>query len=236
MCGRYVSISTPEQLVTRFGVDEVRTQALPPRYNVAPTLDVYAVIDRRGRRRLGTLRWGLVPPWAATLTGGRRPINARAEGITDKRLFASAFARRRCVLPADGFYEWQRIGDGDGPRRARKQPWFIRDPDGHPLAFAGIWTVWRDPNAAEDAESVFSCAIVTTRAVGRMAQLHPRMPVVLPPRLWDEWLDAEATESEHLHEVILALQPPPLEALVVGTRVNDVRNEGPELLTPGARP
>jgi putative SOS response-associated peptidase YedK len=227
MCGRYVSVSTPEQLAEAFGIDEIRTESKGERYNVAPTLDVYSVIEHDGQRRLGTLRWGFLPHWAKSLKD-RAPINVRVETIHEKRMFRSAFEKRRCILPADGFYEWQ---EREG--HSRKQPWFIHDPDDRPLAFAGIWTVWRGPEADDDTEPVYSCAIVTTDAQGRMADLHDRMPVMLPERLWAEWLSAEPREATHLQDVIASLGAPRLEAYRIGDRVNNVRNDGPELVEPG---
>lgn len=227
MCGRYVSVSTPEQLAAAFEVDEVRTESRGERYNVAPTLDVYSVIERDGQRRLGTLRWGFLPHWAKSLKD-RAPINARVETLADSRMFQSAFEKRRCILPADGFYEWQ-AREGS----TRKQPYYIHDPDGQPLAFAGIWTVWRDPSAGDDAEPVYSCAIVTTAAAGRMAEIHDRMPLMLPRRLWAEWLSADPKEATHLQQVVAAVEPPRLVAERISDRVNNVRNEGPELLEPG---
>jgi putative SOS response-associated peptidase YedK len=226
VCGRFLSLSDPEQLAERFAVDEVRATSLGHRYNVAPTLEVYAVIEREARRRLGTLRWGFVPYWVRELKGARQPINARIETVATSKMFADAFRRRRCLLPADGFYEWQDRGEG----RA-KQPYLIADPDGAPLAFAGIWTVWRDP-AVEDPEPLFSTAIVTTEARGAMADLHERMPVVLPERLWADWLTADEDEAPHLLEAVAALGAPRLTATPISRRVNDVRNDGPELLEP----
>jgi putative SOS response-associated peptidase YedK len=226
VCGRFLSLSDPEQLAERFAVDEVRAPSLGQRYNVAPTLEVYAVIEREARRRLGTLRWGFVPYWVRELKGARQPINARIETVATSKMFADAFRRRRCLLPADGFYEWQDRGEG----RA-KQPYLLADPDGAPLAFAGIWTVWRDP-AVEDPEPLFSTAIVTTEARGAMADLHERMPVVLPERLWADWLTADEDEAPHLLEAVAALGAPRLTATPISRRVNDVRNDGPELLEP----
>lgn len=224
MCGRFVSVSSLDLLVERFAVDEVTTEALEPRWNVAPTQDVYAVLgDERGRR-LGTLRWGFVPYWAKALTKGPRPINARIESLAESSMFGRAFERRRCLLPADGFYEWQTRDDGT------KRPWFLHDPDDDPLAFAGVWTVWRGPDGHQDP--VFSCAIVTTAARGRIADLHDRMPVILPPRLWTDWLTADADRAPHLQDAVARLGPPALVARPVSTRVNNVRNEGPELLDP----
>jgi putative SOS response-associated peptidase YedK len=226
VCGRFLSLSDPEQLAERFAVDEVRAAPLGRRYNVAPTLEVYAVIEREARRRLGTLRWGFVPYWVRELKGARQPINARIETIATSKMFADAFQRRRCLLPADGFYEWQDRGDG-----RPKQPYLLADPDGAPLAFAGIWTVWRDPTV-EDPEPLFSTAIVTTEARGAMADLHERMPVVLPEQLWSDWLTADADEAPHLLEAVTALGAPRLTATPISRRVNDVRNDGPELLEP----
>jgi putative SOS response-associated peptidase YedK len=226
VCGRFLSLSDPEQLAERFAVDEVRAEPLGRRYNVAPTLEVYAVIEREARRRLGTLRWGFVPYWVRELKGARQPINARIETVATSKMFADAFQRRRCLLPADGFYEWQDRGDG-----RPKQPYLLADPDGAPLAFAGIWTVWRDPTV-EDPEPLFSTAIVTTEARGAMADLHERMPVVLPEQLWSDWLTADADEAPHLLEAVAALGAPRLTATPISRRVNDVRNDGPELLEP----
>jgi putative SOS response-associated peptidase YedK len=229
VCGRYLSLSGPEELAERFQVDEVRTDPLPVRYNVAPSTDVYAVIDREGTRRLGTLRWGFVPRWAKQLRGTRQPINARLETVATGRMFAESFARRRCLLPADGFYEWQDRGEG-----RRKQPYHIADPDGGPLAFAGIWSVWRDPEADDDADPLFSAAIVTTQARGAMEELHHRMPVILPEGLWADWLASDPDEAPHLVDAVSALAPPRLVATPVTPRVNNVRNDGPELLEPGS--
>jgi putative SOS response-associated peptidase YedK len=225
VCGRYLSLSDPETLAERFAVDEVRTGSLGQRYNVAPTLDVYAVIEREGHRRLGTLRWGFVPHWTTRLKGAKQPINARVESIATSRMFADAFERRRCLLPADGFYEWQQRDDDS------KQPYLLADPGGQPLAFAGVWSVWRDPDQ-DDPDPLFSAAIVTTAARGEMERLHHRMPVVLPERLWADWLTAEAGDAPHLIDAVAALGPPRLRATPISTRVNDVRNEGPELLEP----
>jgi putative SOS response-associated peptidase YedK len=228
VCGRFLSLSSPDELAERFGVDEVRTDPLPARYNVAPTDEVYAILESDERRRLGTLRWGFVPHWAKQLKGTRQPINARIEGVASSRMFGDAFARRRCLLPADGFYEWQDRGEG-----RRKQPFHLAAADGSPLAFAGIWTVWRDPQEADGAP-LFSAAIITTAARGEMEHIHERMPVILPPQLWEPWLTAAPEEAPHLHEVIAAASPPPLTATAIGTRVNAVRNDGPELLAPGS--
>lgn len=242
MCGRYVSVSSPEQLAEYFEADEVSTGSLGERYNVAPTLDVYALIDRDGSRRLGRLRWGFIPYWAEDLKSAPVPINARVEGVADSRMFARSFRKRRCILPADGFYEWREreptgaTAEDQKSSRARgssrKQPYFIHDPDDEPLALAGIWTAWRGPDGERD-EPVYSAAILTTAAEGPIADLHPRMPVMLPRQLWSEWLRAGPDEAPHLHEVMSSLGAPRLEAYAITDRVSNVNNDGPELLEAG---
>ena len=228
MCGRYVSVSTPEQLAEAFDVTEVRTEPLPERYNVAPTLDVYSVIQREDVRRLGTLRWGFVPFWAKQLKGSPAPINARIEGLADNRMFSRAVASRRCIIPADAFYEWHDRGDGKP-----KQPYVFRDPDGAPLAFAGLWSTWRDPQADDDADPLYSCAIVTMPAKGPVADIHDRMPAMLPPQLVGDWLGAGEEDAPHLLDAVAALGVPRIERYTVSDRVNNVRHEGPELIEPG---
>jgi putative SOS response-associated peptidase YedK len=228
MCGRFLSLSSLDDLVAHLQVDEVATEPLPERYNVAPSTEIYATIDREGKRRLGRLRWGFLSPWAKSQRGGRQPINARIETVASSQMFARSFAHRRCLIPADGFYEWQEDPDG-GP----KQPYHLADPGGLPLVFAGIWTSWRDPED-EEAEPVYSTAIVTAPARGAIAALHDRMPVMLPRTLWDDWAAAEPTQAPHLVDAVAALAPPRLRATPISTRVNAVRNEGPELLTPAS--
>ncbi len=224
MCGRYVQISTPEQLAEAFEIDEVRTESLGQRWNVAPTLDVYAVIADEQSRRLGSLRWGFVP-WFAK-DPKRAPINARAESVATNGMFKESFANRRCLLPADGFYEWQAPTEPG----ARKQPWYLADPDGHPLGFAGIWSSWRD-RSQDEGERLHTTAIVTTAAQGAMVRIHERMPVILPRRLWSAWLDP-TTDVEALGRIIAAVGPPRLTARPIIDAVNNVRNDGPHLLDP----
>lgn len=221
-----MSITAPEQLAEYFEVDEVRTESMGERYNVAPTLDVYSIIETKGTRRLGTLRWGFVPIFAKQLKG-RAPINARIETIDSNGMFRDAWQRHRCLLPADAFWEWQGRGEG-----RKKQPFHIAAPGGEPLALAGIWSVWRDPGQ-DDPEPVFTTAIVTTDARGRMEELHDRMPVIVPRKLWKDWLTADPEDVPHLREAIEALGPPDLVATSVTGLVNNVKNEGPELAEPG---
>lgn len=225
MCGRYVSSSAPDELAQYFSAALPET-LLEPNYNVAPTTPVYAVRARDGHRQLDVLRWGLVPYWADGLSVGNRLINARAEGVATKPAFRRAFERRRCLIPADGFYEWQKVAG-----RKAKQPYFIHRADDEPVAFAGLWERWSDPEV-EDAEAVYSCCIITTGANGDMAPIHDRMPVLLPPSAWDRWLDPTVRDRDELTGL---LRPAPDGLLVlrpITTAVNNVRNQGPELLEP----
>jgi putative SOS response-associated peptidase YedK len=240
MCGRYTSTSTVSDLANLFEVEEVRVEPMPPRYNVAPTLQVYAVALRRSpddrktgekgpRRALGAFRWGLVPSWAKDPSVGARMINARSEGITEKPAFRAAIARRRCLIPADAFYEWQRRESPDG-RSAGRLPYAVRRKDGRPMAFAGLWEVWRDPNDPA-AEPLRTCAIVTTRANGLMAPIHDRMPLVLAREVWAAWLDP-ATDAAEVERLMSPAPSEWFEAFPVSTLVNKVTNEGPQLLDP----
>ncbi|MGH9055515.1 MAG: SOS response-associated peptidase [Acidimicrobiales bacterium] len=235
MCGRYTSTSTVSDLSAIFEVDEVDAEALPARYNVAPTLDVYVVRSARAdgdghtRRRLTTMRWGLVPSWAKDPSIGNRMINARAEGISAKPSYRAALARRRCIVPADSFYEWQHRTGPHG-RRAGKLPYAVRRRDGAPMAFAGLWEVWRDREAPA-SETLRTCTIVTTSANDLMAPIHDRMPVVLDRAGWATWLDPAVGAGDAAGLLV----PAPdgwLEAHPVSTLVNDVRHDGPELLEP----
>ena len=218
-----------EDLAKIFEVDEVRAEPLPSRYNVAPSLQVYAVAARRDHRALGTFKWGLVPYWAKDPSVGNRMINARAEGIESKPAFRAAMARRRCLIPADAFYEWQRRTDAGG-RSAGKLPFAIRRRDGRPMAFAGLWEVWRDPGNP-DADPMRTCAIVTTAANELMAPIHDRIPVVLDAADWEQWLDPSVDPDKARG---LLVTPPSewFELFPVSSRVNNASNEGPELLDP----
>ncbi len=223
MCGRY-TMATPDlgRVRTRFGLDE-RVE-LRRRFNVAPTDDVAAVTtDREGRPRGDVLRWGLVPFWADDPKIGSRMINARAEGVTEKPAFRDAFATRRCLILADGFYEWQR-------RDGSKRPWWITRADGEPFAFAGLWATWR-PKGAEGVEPLRSCTIITTTASAAVAPLHDRMPVILPSQAEAAWLDP-ATPPATLLELLAPLDPGATAMREVGTAVNDARHDAEDCLDP----
>jgi putative SOS response-associated peptidase YedK len=179
MCGRFVQSQPPDWYARFFSVDSILTEALEPSYNVAPTDPVYAVVQHDSERRLATFRWGLLPFWAKDRSMAARNINARAETVADKAAFRESFAGRRCIIPADGFYEWQVVAKG-------KLPHYIYGRDGGALALAGLWASWRDPGTQE---RVRTCTIITGEPNELVAPLHDRMPVVLPQGAWDEWLD-----------------------------------------------
>lgn len=227
MCGRYASTSSPDQLAIAFDAvdgtgDAESGEAPPPDYNVAPTKPVYAVCSTSRERRLDVYSWGLVPSWARDRSGAGRLLNARAETLTTKPAFRSAFARRRCLVPADGWYEWTPHPHGPG-----KQPYFLTPADGSVLAFAGLWESW-----GSGGDRFVTCTVVTTAAQGALADVHDRMPLVLPPDRWAQWLGESGDASP---EDLLAPTPPEvvaaLEVRPVGPLVGNVKNNGPELIT-----
>ena len=225
VCGRYVTVSSPALLAERFHVTEVRREELEPSYNVAPRAEVPVVAERHGERVLDVVRWGLVPFWAKDPKIGDRMINARAETIRTSGAFKRAFERRRCIVPADGFYEWQKF-EGKRP----KLPWFIRRRDGEPLAFAGLWESWHDPNAAEGDPPLRTCVIITTEPNELLSPIHDRMPVVLPESEWDGWLSVDNRDTSTLVNLLVPLPADELEAWPVSTLVNKADNNSPELI------
>lgn len=227
MCGRYTSTTSPDDLAAYFDVDEVVADDLGGRYNVAPTDEVYAVArSSAGPTRLGTFRWGLVPFWAKDASVGSRMINARAESVLEKPAFRRPLERYRCIIPADGFYEWQAV---EG--RKKKQPWHIRRSDGDVLSFAGLWSSWR-PNRGSDEGRIVSCTIITTEANDAVRPVHDRMPVVLPPDAWAAWLDPANQDVDALHALLVPAPPELFELTPVIDAVSNVRNDGPHLLDP----
>ena len=220
MCGRFTTRLTPAELIEAFGLtgaDMGVAEALPPRFNVAPRQPV-PVISNRAPHLLQAFRWGLVPWWAKDLRTGDRLINARLESLGERRAFASG-ERHRCLMLADGFYEWKRAG-------ARKQPFFFELSGGAPFAFAGLWDRWRSPSG----DTVYSCALLTEPAVGEMAQVHDRMPVVLPKRLYGTWLSPDAVPLAGWEHRLEGLEPP-FVARPVSAYVNSATHEGPECLS-----
>ncbi len=243
MCGRYASIKAPADLADEFRAVDATDGAARADYNVAPTKQIVTVVQRHPRdadgnpdpdtveRTLRLVRWGLVPSWAKDVKGGARMINARSETAGEKPAFRRALNARRCLIPADGWYEWQRGKD-------HKQPYYTHYVDGSSLAMAGLWEYWKpkdDPDN-EYPDGLVTAAVLTTSAVGPLAQVHDRMPLVLPPSAWDAWLDPDAGAAD---ESVSALLAPPSAELVaamdirpIGAAVNNVRNNGPELLAP----
>ncbi|MBB5936848.1 SOS response-associated peptidase [Streptomyces zagrosensis] len=261
MCGRYAASRKPEELVGLFGVTQGEpTEALAPDWNVAPTKSVYAILERPLKqsadpapvRQLRTLRWGLVPSWAKSPDVGVKMINARAETVHEKPSFRRPFTARRCLIPADGYYEWvtgadeRQLEERGRKKRPRKQPYFVTPVDGSVMAMAGLYEFWRDRTLPDDHPQAWwaTCTVITTEAESEplanrdtdasgpasLAEIHPRMPLMLTSDRWAAWLDPSRTDEESLRAL---LTPPPgglLRAYPVSTDVSNVRNNGPELL------
>lgn len=243
MCGRYAASANPDELVEEFEVDQVSDDLPGPDWNVAPTVPVPAVLERMDRdsgevaRKLRPLTWGLVPSWAKEKSIGARMINARFETVAEKPAFRKAFASRRCLLPADGYYEWYTPDAPDHlpkSKRPPKQPFFIHRSDGRRLAMAGIYEFWRDPDKARDDDSAWlrTCSIITTRATDAVGHIHDRMPMVVPSELWGAWLDPRHTDPDSALELLTVTESDLLEAYAVSTDVNSVRNNDPSLVEP----
>ena len=235
MCGRFVSSSSPERIAAYFGAEQV-ADSLGPNFNVAPTNDVYGVVaDADGHRELQVFHWGLVPVWAKERKIGQKMINARSETIAEKPAFKGIVKKHRCIIPMDGFYEWAPGVEGGPTTKAgklAKRPYFIHRHDGEPLAVAGIWSAWRDKQAAPDEPWLHSTAVVTTRANELMSSIHDRMPVILPTAMWDTWLDPTNQHVEVLSKLLVPAPEELLEMHEVSTDVNNVRNKGERLVEP----
>ncbi len=225
MCGRFVAASPPAEIAAYFGVEAVAEQILEPNYNVAPTEDVYVVYTDGGLRRLDPFHWGLVPSWAKEIKVGNRMINARGESIATNGAFKSSFAKRRCIIPADGFYEWKKL-----PGQKTKQPYFIHRPDGEPFAFGGLWAQWRGKDRDGQPLTLRSTTIITGEPNEKMAQIHDRMPLILPPSAWDAWLDPELNDFDQLGSFLVPAPSELIEFHPVSTDVSNVRNDGPQLM------
>jgi putative SOS response-associated peptidase YedK len=218
MCGRYATTRSATDLSALFDASDETADGLAADFNVAPTDPVPIV--RRSRRVerpvLSVARWGLVPSWAKDTRGAARMINARAETVATTRAYATSFAARRCVVPADGWYEWVRLS----PKQ--RQPYFMTRRDGAVMAFAGLWTVW--------GERMLTCSVITTAAVDGLAQVHDRMPVVLPADRWRQWLDGDAVAAARMLTAPTPETVAAIEIRPVGAAVGDVRNDGPRLV------
>ena len=246
MCGRYASSRQPEDLVEEFEIRNPDLPSLEPDFNVAPTKEVYGVVERPPRgeneaseesqpeRQLRVLTWGLVPFWAKDPSVGNRMINARMETVAEKPAYRRAFEKRRAILPADGYYEWYPTQEVTVAGKPRKQPYFIRPADGGVLAMAGLYEIWRDPRKDEEDPTRFrwTCTVLTTRAEDSLGHIHDRMPLMLSPERYDEWLDPRNNSKDDLLAVLEPAAPGRLEAFPVSTLVSNVRNNGPELVEP----
>ncbi len=241
MCGRYASSRDADDLVEEFEVVESRIAApLAADYNVAPTKEVYAVVERPPSREsdeppqrpLRVLTWGLVPSWAKDPSIGNRMINARMETVAEKPAYRKAFASRRALLPADGYFEWYPTSQTNAKGKPVKQPFFIRPKDGGVLAMAGLYEIWRDPTKGEDDADRFrwTCTVLTTRAEDSVGHIHDRMPLLVEPERNAAWLDPTHGDVEELKRLLVPAAPGRLEAYPVSTQVNNVRNNGPELV------
>ena len=263
MCGRYASTRKRIELLEEFSVQrDAVSEPLKPDYNVAPTKPVYAVLDRvespaadapdgaafdnrddaaraqarasaspHVERELRVVRWGLVPFWAKDVKIGSRMINARAETIAEKPAFRRAFAKRRCLLPADGYYEWQ------AQPGAAKQPMYITRTDGRSLAFAGLYDLWRDPAVERDDPDawLWTATVITTSAPDELGMIHDRMPMIIDPGSWTDWLDPANNEVADLRALLSPAAASGLTTFPVSTEVNSVRNNGPQLIEPISR-
>jgi putative SOS response-associated peptidase YedK len=250
MCGRYASSRAPEDLVEEFEIrapsDSGELAHLEPDFNVAPTKEVYAVVERPPRgpdetsapappeRQLRVLTWGLVPFWAKDPKIGNRMINARMETVAEKPAYRRAFERRRAILPADGYFEWYATTETTKGGKPRKQPYFIRPADGGVLAMAGLYEIWRDPTKSEDDDDRFlwTCTVLTTSAEDSLGHIHDRMPLMLAPESYDAWLDPRRNDRDDLFALLEPAAPGRLEAYPVSTLVSNVKNNGPELIEP----
>lgn len=236
MCGRFVSSSTPERIAAYFGAD-VAVDSLGENYNVAPTNDIYGVVNvGDDHLELQAFHWGLIPVWAKDRKIGQRMINARAETLAEKAAFKGVFKKHRCIIPMDGFYEWA-PGQEGGPLtkagKPAKRPYFVHRADGEPLAVAGLWSTWKDRSeAGAKADWLHSATVVTTSANTTMEAIHNRMPVILPKAMWNIWLDPENQNIDMLSKLLVPAPDRLLTMHEVSTGVNNVRNKGRDLIEP----
>lgn len=219
MCGRYSLTSSLSELAQRFEFDS-EPEGIVPRYNVAPTQQVLAVVGGEPRRA-GFMRWGLIPSWSKDGPSSRPLINARAETVAEKPSFRDSLKRRRCLILADGFYEWQTAGDAKRPMRVTMR-------SGEPFAFAGLWSKWTD----SEGSCISSCAIITTAANEVLKPIHHRMPVILSKEVEDLWLDTALDDSQTLTQFLEPYPDDALEAFEVSALVNSASNDRPEVATP----
>jgi putative SOS response-associated peptidase YedK len=221
MCGRFVQYNLLKAVQQIFNIDTVSIEVIP-NYNVAPTQDILAIVRHNNENKLEKLHWGLVPFWAKDISIGSRMINARAETVAVKPSFSTAFKKRRCLIPADGFYEWK-------GEKGRKQPYYISNPSGELFGFAGLWETWTDKKNAE--ESVYkSCTIITTAASGSIREIHHRMPVILDPKFHEKWLNAGIQDPKELEMILKDGLIHDMKYYPVSKLVNSVKNNDPNCI------
>jgi putative SOS response-associated peptidase YedK len=246
MCGRFAVTTDPALLAEKIqAIDEsvsAQKDASTANYNVAPTTTISSVVKRHGEpddestRRVRSMRWGLIPPWAKTAedggpdTKGPLLINARAEKLTTSPVFRSSAKNKRCLVPMDGWYEWRPNSEMAAGKKAPKTPFYMYGGDGEPLFMAGLWTTWRPKDAPKDSTPLVSCTIITTDAAGPLSEIHDRMPLTISERDWDRWLDPDAPIDEGLLRGHGDLDR--IEIREVSRLVNSIRNNGPELIEP----
>lgn len=233
MCGRYASTKNSSDLSAAFAAVDATGGELRADYNVAPTRKVPTVVVRSSKedpsheeRLLKLMKWGLIPSWAKTASIGSKMINARSETIAEKPSYKRAFAKRRCLIPADGYYEWMQLADGT------KQPYFHKPADGSPFVMAGLYEIWKDPADEDPDARVWSCTVITTTAADDVGHIHDRSPMVLHPRDWEQWLDPGFQELEQLATLLKPAVSGKLEIWPVSTDVGSVKNNRPDLLDP----
>jgi putative SOS response-associated peptidase YedK len=222
MCGRFSLVADPDDLHEAFPWLNIPLTAAVPRYNIAPTQPV-AVIPNDGKNQLDYFIWGLIPSWAKDPTIGNRMINARAETLSEKPSFRTAFRRRRCLIPADGFFEWKAL-----PGKKAKAPMYVCMKSGDPFAFAGLWESWNSP----DGSTIQSCAIITTEPNSLMKEIHNRMPVILPASVYDQWLEPGEVDARRLEALLLPYPAEEMTAYAVSTLVNSPANDLPACIEP----
>ena len=221
MCGRFVRKSTLTEITDEFIVDEIQW-AWEPSYNIAPGQDV-AIIIRNGKNQLVACRWGLIPWWAKDETIGYKMINARAETLAEKRSFSKPFKTQRCLIIADGFYEWRKHGESK-----RKTPIYVRLRSGKPFGFAGIYDHWK----SKDNKRIMSCTIITTEPNSLIKPIHNRMPVIIDPSSRELWLDKEMQDTDRLASLLTPYKAGSMEAYEVSSMVNSPKNDRPDLINP----
>ena len=223
MCGRFFLARRALEIAQALGLPLAPgAGSWKPRYNIAPTQDVLTVVAGPGGPVIEPRRWGLIPHWAKDATIGNRMINARLETVASKPSFARPFRSARCLVLADGFFEWHRDGD-------RKTPYLIRHPSPDEiLGFAGLWARWKP----EKGDEVLSCTIITRPAAGSAAKIHERMPAILPRESWKDWLDADPADPRSLMKALDEAPTPKLDTVAISTKVNNPRNDAPGILTP----